>query len=1109
MSKKKKPSHAPTVKDEHPVEETVVLGRPAEEPEVRIPEAVAPAPEAGSATRRFIRTGEAPHVSVRGEIAENEDASAVTKFTDRLAAEAPEERVHTGFTGKMGTYDEVHKTEESPTRMIRPDLAEQLSFDDVAAEAVFEDAPADETKPVDRGDLLRQIAGTADEDVRRNPDQLMMEGFDTIGMKTEEEVRKEEELAEELRSAREKKIGAFRFWGKKTEEETGQTQDKTLERASLTKALPDFTKKISSRFQHLETPFAPIPCDEYTDHMKRREGFTAILKAKRATLIKAAILAILGLVLLIINAVAKGGAAGNQGFIKIFGGNDTVFVALNLAVFLAAVALTRRELKNGVFSILKLHPRADASLLAMDFAVLLQTVLAFFTQLKVQSDFQLLAPGAVLLSAAYLLAEYFYREHTHQCFKSVSTKSDKSYLRTVSDPVLSVRLTGDPEGKKKAVYVGRTHFIHSFFEKSATAAAGASGYGRVIAVCFALAAVTGLLGWILGKSFLLGVTGAALVLAFAMPVSCLIATGFYLSGRNRSLSLKSSYVGSFEDAAALTRAENVAADAAEIFDVKLKNVLTTKGVSEKQARYVAASILNKSDSLLKKAFRADIESFDDKLPPAESLQYEEKLGLSAWVGGCKVLFGNYDLLSNHSVSVPNANAIAAALGETERAVYLSIEGRFAAVFTVEYHCREELRRGAKSLVEGGSALVLSTADANISDAFAETLLGLPKESVRVMNRAAAEELAAAKAIVTDAEDPGVVFSDGFTGLCRVADAAATLEKIRNVSSLIGAAGALVAAVLGLILVVTGAYKGISAISVFLFQLVFTALCFISPLLTSVEPALTGTMKKLGRKKEKPEDTEKTAAEDAAPETHDAPEAQAAPEETAEAPETEAPAPVPEETPAPAPETAPAAPPEEETAPAKDPADYDDEDFSLFGEARREKKKRPEKQRKGRKGAPEAQPEEAHEAEKAPEEEPSKLITSASMRSTFSAIDAFLDDLTAGETAPEEERDDGFSLFGESGEGQRTAEDIEASYERRKREERDVRDAFTAPAAPAAPVFDLYDEPEEEAEETPETPAYGEEAVDLFDDDLWSRFEDDKVFAGLHETEDDDASDFNF
>ncbi len=64
-------------------------------------------------------------------------------------------------------------------------------------------------------------------------------------------------------------------------------------------------------------------------------------------------------------------------------------------------------------------------------------------------------------------------------------------------------------------------------------------------------------------------------------------------------------------------------------------------------------------------------------------------------------------------------------------------------------------------------------------------------------------------------------------------------------------------------------------------------------------------------------------------------------------------------------------------------------------------------------------------------------------------------------------------------------------------EAQMRRTFTAPDMPEAPFFDLSkkdeDEPVLKAEFVPPR-----EKVDLYDDALFSRFEDDKIFAGLYD-----------
>ncbi|MBR5409861.1 MAG: hypothetical protein IK104_04250 [Clostridia bacterium] len=1105
---------------ERKIRQTDAVHTVDEPDEVYIPDGAPeePAETPGAKTRRFIRTGEAPFVSVRGETAENETKTAVSKYTDRFVTPEGEERVHTGFTGKMGAYDEVHAADASEGRMIDPSTF-QMRFE-VPEEESIENGV--ETRVAGRGDLLREIAGTADEDVRRNPDQLMMEGFDVVGMKTPEELKSEEELKEELDRTREKKIGDFRFWNRKENGELGETDDRKFERQPVSKALPQFLDRFSQRFSGLMTPFTPVKADEYEDHNARREGFAAIRTAKTVTLVRAGALALLGLILLIIDAVVAGNVSNNGGIMTVFGGSTAAVAVINLVFLLLGAIALAPEMKNGAYQILKLHPRTETVLLGLALATLLQNVFSIRTDLTPQADYRLLTPALLLLGAAHLVSKLFYYDSEHQCFKSVSTKSDKAYLRQVSEPVLAARLNpGDGANGKKTVYVGKTRFVSNFFARFANAQRSAEPFGRVVAICLTLSGLTAIGAWIIGRDFLYCASAAALCLSFSVPVCGLLATGFYLSRRNRALSLKSSFIGTCGEAAALTKVENVAADAAELFDGKVTSCLTSKGVTERQVRFVAAAIAKGAGGLIKKLFAADIETFDEKIPPCESLSYEEKLGLSAWVGGCKVLLGTHDLLTNHSVEVPAEEVVERVLSDGEKAIYLAIEGRFTAVFSAVYTCRDSIVKGVRGLVDAGTVLTLSTTDANITDAYAETMLSLPADSVRIMSAAAGEGLAAAAGVVTDKEDLGAAFGEGFTGLCRVADAAMMLDKVCRVSKMVCAAGAFVSLLLGMVLVFTGAYKTTGVWSVLLMQLLLTGLCFASPFFGEGVDKLKLPFAKL-LQKEKPEEPagEPLPEETETPDLDEVPDTAGTfdepkpetPEAEGEAEETEEENEVERSFASPAPDM-PAIPdpdliPDPEPVPVENPTDATD-DRAFFRFMKKEDRK------------PKA---------KAPEEKRG-LIVSESMRSTFSGIGGFFSSLTEKQAPAEDgeesaettedileetvRSDNAFTLYNEETRSPRgrSPEDIERAYEDVKREEQDLRSRFTAPTAPDAPVFDLDGEPEEEQpapEDDAFTPPEDDAPVDLFDENLWSRFDDDKVFAGLKDRgEEDDEGVFEF
>ena len=60
------------------------------------------------------------------------------------------------------------------------------------------------------------------------------------------------------------------------------------------------------------------------------------------------------------------------------------------------------------------------------------------------------------------------------------------------------------------------------------------------------------------------------------------------------------------------------------------------------------------------------------LPPVENLVYEDKLGLSAWIHGRRVLVGNRDLLINHNVEAPGRESELKYRHDNRQIMYLAV-----------------------------------------------------------------------------------------------------------------------------------------------------------------------------------------------------------------------------------------------------------------------------------------------------------------------------------------------------------------------------------------------------------------------------------------------------
>ena len=823
--------------------------------DIRIPEASSDELPSDRVISRFIKTNKTPFVSVSSDEPEN-DGADIDRYSDRISVKAPEKKIFAGFTAKLNVYSENHSADAEGGRMIQtaeepaagtaeddsdmktPDVkTREVSFDESGKAEINDSVDSAPTKHIadPKGSLLREIADTADDGVRRNPDQLMMEGFDSVGKRNEEEkAREEAELADELTKSRQQRISAFKFWDKKNVGASSDTADEKFSKGPEKTVLPAFLEKISASFEHLDTDFTPATSEEYADFNSRREVFAGLINARKGVLLRLLIVGLLGVILFIIDIAASVSASKNpDGFFTLFGGSYTAYTTVNLIGLAACIVLMFRDLKTGAFSLLKVHPKADTSLLLLLACTLVQNVAAYFTQLKLEENFHLLTPAAILLCVPYLLAKLFYYDNTRHCFKAAAAKSEKSYLRRVSDEALVAELLRDREsGAQNVVYAGKTRFISGFLARSANSAYAGMPSSRSVLITAGVSLIVGIIAAIVRRDAVYGITALTMSLAFSFPVSCLFATGFKISSENKKLSVKSSFVQSHNDARDFAAVDNIIIDDSDIFSAEISNCVAAKGVSEKQAKFCAAVLTAKFGGPLHTALMETVGSLEDKFPAAENLVYEEKLGLSAWVSNCKVLLGTHALLVNHNVQVPEEKAVGAFLSEDAVPLYLALEGRFAAVLGVKYSCRSGSGDNLRELVKNGASILLCTHDANLSETYAEQLLGMPECSVRTVSPAVSDKIKASMQAVTDSEDAGIVFNDSFDSFCRCAGAAIKLDRSKKTSKLVCEAGAYVGLVLAAALSFAGAFTSVSSVLPLAVQLLWLVICFAAPLLFS-------------------------------------------------------------------------------------------------------------------------------------------------------------------------------------------------------------------------------------------------------------------------------------
>lgn len=688
-----------------------------------------------------------------------------------------------------------------------------------------------------RGDLLREIAKTSAEELGGDPGQLVLDGFgEEERREREAQLREEEELDEELDRTRQKRISGFHFWSK-AESETGETDDKAFTVVAEKKSLPDKLYGFAEKFDKFDGEFLHVRCDEYRDFSHRKVIFKKLIEIRKAALIKAAILAVLGLIMFLINIAGSVSAAQND-MIRIMGESPIAYATVNTVFLALAAAVLADDFKNGFFSLLQAHPKADAALLFTYLLCLAQNIAAFFPGSNVEADYHLLTGAVILLSVPLMLAKSFYYDNIRHCFKTVSAKSEKAYLRKVSDKKLCAAVSSKKDPDANVVYVGKTRFIANFIGRSRSSANGGQTSSKLVLLSMALSVIIGAAAMVIHKDVRYGLSAMCLASALSCPLGCVAFSGFMLSSENKALSVKSAYIQSYMDAHDLSSVDELVISAEDAIRVEITGTVPAPGVSEKQANYVAAVLTDAAGGILKAPFARLAGEASATFPKVEDLTYENKLGFSAWISGNKVLLGSAQFLGDHNVELPG---YAKSADEDEKALYLALEGHYTAKFVVRYSSLSDSAARLRMLADNGTNILVIAGDPNITDVYIERLLGLPSDSVRTVGRKAADKISEAKETVTDGETAGIVFTDSFDTLSRCAYSALKLDSVKKTAKIICEAGSVAGLLISLILALTHSVSGTACWLPLLMQILWIFLCFMLPAVLS--PASAPALRK--------------------------------------------------------------------------------------------------------------------------------------------------------------------------------------------------------------------------------------------------------------------------
>lgn len=216
-----------------------------------------------------------------------------------------------------------------------------------------------------------------------------------------------------------------------------------------------------------------------------------------------------------------------------------------------------------------------------------------------------------------------------------------------------------------------------------------------------------------------------------------------------------------------------------------------------------------------------ILSRHDILPEVEDVVYEERLGISAWLGKRRILFGNRNLLINHNIEVLSPEEEARYAEGGKKIVYLAIHGKLAAMFAFVYLPDPHMSRCLQNIDRAGITLLIQNRDCNITEEMICKFYNLPPSAVKILSPVSGDTFHKYRRMERNCPSIGILHNSTIESSMKSLYEARSLYDGVSVSGFILKTYMIIAMILSAVLVFTGGVGIFTDMKIFIFQLIWT------------------------------------------------------------------------------------------------------------------------------------------------------------------------------------------------------------------------------------------------------------------------------------------------
>lgn len=683
----------------------------------------------------------------------------------------------------------------------------------VPAEKVYNDEKTRithfKTRPTDLP-LAHRVAPIAHEEPEQDviAGQIKLTGFEekTVIERVDEAVEEQKLIA-----SRKEKVKAFRLFKdledfpdefeEASSKPQAEKEDEDEEEYEEITSWIDEDDDVVESFRHKNKNKAEIVhITDYNDPSDAKDILKGLHSKKIRAVVASAVMAVISILLYITEALpSKIGLDITDDL------SGMIFCGVNLVLLIIAMIVAMPTISNGFKELFRGDPDADTACSLVMVVAFIQTGAGFFFTDSLKNGAFLYGVLAVFSLFLNYLGKLFISKRVYNNFRFITEKKATHSIKAIDNETSAFEigrglLMGEPDVR----YSVPIKFPSKFIELSYKADPADKLSKKLLPIISGVAILIGIACGIIKKDIFGGISLAALSFILGAPCASLVATNFPLYRIGKALNKKGAMLSGYSAVKDCGQANAVVFDSSEIFAQGGCNILgikTFQNMRIDEAILDAAAVVVEAGGPCGEVFDKVIEGRRELLPPVENLAYEDKLGLSAWIHGRRVLVGNRDLLINHNVEVPEKSSEDKYRHDGRQIMYLAVAGKLSALFVVGYKASADVGDSLRELDKNCVTILVKTSDANITEELISNFFGINKHAIKVISAVAGNMYKDLKKTPLETADAALLHDGKITSFLSAVSSAINLNSSIKIPSIImiiaSALSMLIAAVVGL------------------------------------------------------------------------------------------------------------------------------------------------------------------------------------------------------------------------------------------------------------------------------------------------------------------------